>query len=159
MTADDTETHGQAHSSAGLSFGREERIEKSLLYVRSHAGTRVSDIDHDAFAVFLCGDTHFAAGRHGVDSVVDHIDQHLAQFHWIAFDVSLAVGMKSKANRSEFRAGLPARSRHLASILKQFSNRDNLKLAARALTGEILNTANDVGAVFSAFDDQLQAGF
>ena len=67
--------------------------------------------------------------------------------------------MKREANWSEFRARLPARSRHFAGIPEQLGNRDSFKLAARALAGEILNATNDVSAVFRALDDQLQAGF
>ena len=53
MAADDTETDREAHAGAGLAFGREEGVEKTLFDFGRHAGASVGDADHDAFAGFL----------------------------------------------------------------------------------------------------------
>ena len=60
---------------------------------------------------------------------------------------------------ANFRARLPTWAGHLAGVLEQFGDRDGLELAAWALAGEVLDAADDVRAVFSALDDQLEAGF
>ena len=120
VAADDTEADGQAHAGAGFALGGEEWIEESLFNFGPHAGTGVGDMDDHAVAVFLGGNSHFAAGWHGVDGVVDHVYQYFAEFDRVAFDVSLAVGVQGEANGGEFRARFPARARHFAGVFEQF---------------------------------------
>src|SRR6185369_15218883 len=102
MPANNTETDGESHARAGFAFRGEERIEQSLFDFGGHAGAGIGDAEHDAIARFLCGDTHFAARRHRVDGVVDHVYEHLAEFDRVAFDERLAIGMEREAYRREF---------------------------------------------------------
>jgi hypothetical protein len=61
--------------------------------------------------------------------------------------------VESEAYWSEFGACLPTRARHFAGVLEEFGDGDDFEFAARALACEVLNTTDDVGAVFSALDD------
>ena len=79
MPADDTEADRQSHAGAGFAFGREERIEESLLDFRAHAGAGVGDVYDDAVAIFLSRNAHFATRWHGVDCVVNHVYQDFAR--------------------------------------------------------------------------------
>src|SRR5262249_940658 len=148
VAADDTETDGQTHSRARLAFGRKERIEKTLLHFRRHAGAGICDADHHAVADFLCGDAHFAAGRHRVHRVVNHVHEYFAEFYWVTLYEGFAVGVESEAYWSEFRPRLPAWARHFAGIFEELRDGYSFKLTARALACEVLNTSNDMGAVF-----------
>ena len=67
--------------------------------------------------------------------------------------------MEGEAYWGKFGARLPARSRHFARVLEQFGDRDCFEFAARALAREVLDAADDVGAVFGALDDQFEARF
>src|SRR5436190_20103038 len=65
--------------------------------------------------------------------------------------------MKHKTNWSEAR--LPFRSGHLARVFQEFGDRDNFKLATRTLTRKVLDTSNNVSAIFCALDDHFDARF
>ena len=67
--------------------------------------------------------------------------------------------MEARSVLGQIRARLPARPRHFAGVLEQFGDRDGFEFAARALAREVLDAADDVGAVFGALDDQFEAGF
>src|SRR5689334_2424055 len=153
MAADDTEADRQAHAGARFTLRREEWIEETLFDFRRHAGAGIGYGDDHAFPVFLGGDAHFAAGRHGVDGVVDHVYQHFAEFDRIALDEGLAVPVQSESDGGEFRARFPARTRHFAGVLEQFRDGYGLEFAAGTLACEVLDAPDDVRAVFRALDD------
>src|SRR5262249_2076192 len=97
-------------------------IEETLFYFWSHAGACVADREDYTVAVFLTGDANFAAARHCINRVVDHVDQYFAEFNRITFDEGFAVSMKRKANGRELRAGFPTRARHFACIFEEFGD-------------------------------------
>src|ERR1041385_3405769 len=67
--------------------------------------------------------------------------------------------MEHEANRRKLGARLPLWSRHLAAVFQEVGDRNEFKLAARTLAGEVLDTTNDVSAIFRALDDHLDTGF
>ncbi|VTR66525.1 hypothetical protein DESC_480235 [Desulfosarcina cetonica] len=81
MALNDAGRYGQAQSRAlAHGLGREKGIEQLVQVIGQDAAARVGDADfHTAFrplAGIAGGDLDPAAGRHGVEGVEDHVDQH-----------------------------------------------------------------------------------
>ena len=152
MAAYDTKADRESHSRAGLAFGGAERIKETRFYFRTHAGSSVANGEDYAIAGFLCRQPDFAPGGHGVDGVIDHVDEHFAQFHGIALDEGFAVGVQRKANRAGVDARLPARPAISPASLRSSTTGDIFKLTAGSLAGKVLNTRM-MWAILGALDD------
>src|SRR6476659_4426333 len=107
MTANDTERNCEAHAGAGFSFRGKEGIKESLLHLGGHAGASVGNRHHHSLTTLLNRDAYLAARSHGINGVVDHVDEYFTQLDRIGFDVSFAVGVQNEPDGCEFRACLP----------------------------------------------------
>ena len=76
---DDAPGHGQAQPRA-FKPGGEEWIKNAADDFGGHARARVGDFDFNfIFAARSGGERKISSVRHGIDGVVDHVDQHFAQ--------------------------------------------------------------------------------
>src|SRR5262249_36379503 len=106
----------------------------------------------------LSAQSNLAAAGHCIYGVVDHVHEHFAQLDRVTHHKQLRIGEKGDADLGTILACFPAWPAHFADILHQVGDGNSLKFAAGREGGEVLDAPDDLGPVFRALDDHLDAG-
>src|SRR5205807_1462165 len=93
--------------------------------------------------------------------IEDKIDQHLAEFRFIAHDhdVCTAVNVEIDVNGGGLSAVLPTRPRDLADIQQKLAHIDQLKIVIATLASKVLDPLDRLRSVLRGPDDDVQTLF
>src|SRR5688500_16141174 len=157
MSSNNPKANGESEAHSRLTFGGEERIKDSRLYISRHTSSGIADRNTHAVAVIFSRKSELTSVRHRINSIKDHVYQHLAQFRFVSHDFGFRTNLQVEAylNIPRFGSVLPARTSDFTDIEQNLVDGYWLKIMIPTLPCKILDAFDSLRTVFCRFNDDV----